>query len=138
MPTIAQLEEWVKEKKRKFGANAHCSQPVVSEEARARAIENKPDEAGRRRTRIGLETYSPEAYSAWNQTLEYLMERCGYNPLLVVDLLLILVQEARKHTEGEGVDGLDIAKAGLFSVCDYEEKLRAAKAEYRARRRKSS
>jgi len=54
----------------------------------------------------------------------------------VVDILLLLVQEARNHTEGEGVDGLDIAKAGLFSICDYEEKLRIAKSEYRARKRK--
>lgn len=136
MPTLGQLQEQLKEKIRKWGPDAHCTQLVVSEEARQNAIENKPDSAGKRRTRIGLETYSPEAYSAWNSTLEYLMERCGYNPLVVVDILLLLVQEARKYTEGEGIDGLDIAKAGLFSICDYEEKLRIAKSEYRARKRK--
>lgn len=136
MPTLGQLQEQLKEKIRRWGPDAHCGVLVVSEEARQKAIANKPDEAGRQRTRISMETYSPESYSAWNQTLEYLMERCGYNPLVVVDLLLLLVQEARKHTEGEGIDGLDIAKAGLFSICDYEEKLRIAKSEYRARKRK--
>jgi hypothetical protein len=124
----------VKEKIRKFGGNAHCGQLVVMEEARAKAIKNEPDEEGRRCTRIGLQTYSPEAYSEWNATIEYLMERCGHNPLLVVDLLLLLVQEARRQTEGESTDGIDIAKGMLFSLGDYEEKLRQAKAEYRARK----
>jgi hypothetical protein len=136
VPTLGQLQEQIKEKIRKWGPDAHAGILVVSEESRQKAVENKPDEAGRRRTRIGLETYSPEAYSAWNQTLEYLMERCGCNPLIVVDLLLLLVQEARQHTEGEGVDGIEIAKTGLFSICDYEEKLREAKAAYRARKKK--
>ena len=136
IPTLGQLQEQLKEKIRKWGPHAHANQLIVSEESRQNAIANKPDETGRRRTRIGLETYSPEAYSAWNETLEYLMERCAYNPLIVVDLLLLLVQEARSHTEGEGVDGIDIAKTGLFSICDYEEKLREAKAAYRARKKK--
>jgi len=136
VPTLIQLQEQLKEKIRKWGPDAHCNRLIVSEEARQDAIANRPDDTGKRRTRISLETYSPEAYSAWNQTLEYLFERCGYNPLIVVDLLLLLVQEARSHAEGEGVDGIDIAKTGLFSICDYEEKLREAKAAYRARKKK--
>jgi hypothetical protein len=55
------------------------------------------------------------------------------------------VQEARKPTETVldrkdgyfkpgGMDGIDIAKSGLFKVCDYEEQLRIAKTERRNRR----
>lgn len=138
MPTLKQAREYLNEKIRKYGEEAHCTQIIVSEESRQRAIENKPDAEGRQHTRIGFETYSAKAYSAWHATIEYLMERCGYNPILVVDLLLLLVQEARQQTEGEGVDGIDIAKSGLFKVCDYEEELRAAKAERRARKDKQS
>jgi hypothetical protein len=136
MPTLEMVLEQVKDKIRKYGKDAHCGQLVVMEEVRAKAIKNEADEEGRRRTRIGLQTYSPEAYSAWNQTIEYLMLRCGHNPLLVVDLLLLLVQEARQQTEGEGVDGLEIAKGMLFKMADYEEKLRIAKADFRARKKR--
>lgn len=136
MPTLSQLEEWVKAKKAKFGGAVHCSQPVVAEEVRARAIKNEPDADGKRCTRIGFETYSPECYIAWHETISYLMDRCGSNPILVLDVLLLLVREAVKHTEGEGVDGIEIAKAGLFAMSDYEQRLREAKATYRARKKK--
>jgi hypothetical protein len=136
VPTLQNALEQIQFKIKKFGPNAHCGRLVVMEEVREKAIKNEPDEEGRRRTRIGLQTYSPESYSAWANTLEYLLSRCGYNPILALDVILLLVQEARQHTEGEGTDGIDIAKAGLFAVCDYEEKLRAAKLEYRTRRSK--
>lgn len=64
------------------------------------------------------------------------MERCGFNPILVVDVMLLLVQEARQQTESDGVDGLDIAKGMLFKLANYDEKLSQAKAEWRARRRR--
>ena len=134
MPTISQLEEWVRAKKAKYGPDAHCSQPFVSEELRREAIANKPDAAGKRKTRIALETYSPEAYSAWNELIEELMERCGCNPLLVVDLLALLVHEALRTELAEGMDGIGVALHGLFKLKDYEEELRRWKVEKRLRR----
>src|ERR1017187_7737761 len=143
MPTLSQAREQLDFKIKKFGPDAHCNHLVVSEESRAKAIANEPDELGRQRTRIGLQTYSPEAYSEWNATVEYLMERCGCNPILVVDLILLLVQEAREQTDTrdiffrEGVDGIDIAKDSLFKIGgDYEEKLREAKTAYRNRKKR--
>jgi len=148
VPTLGQLQEQLKEKIRKWGPDAHCGVLVVSEEARLRAIQNEPDETGKRRTRISLETYSPESYSNWNQALEYLVERCSFNPVLLVDLLLLLIQEARRPLEAVvdpsdgyikpgGKDGIDLALQGLWKVNgDYEERLREAKAQYRARKRK--
>lgn len=135
MPTLSQALEQLQYKIRRFGPNAHCTEIIVSEESRARAIENKPDERGKQRTRIGLETYSPESYSAWNQAIEYLMERCGYNPLIVVDLLLLLVQEARQQTEGP--DGIEIAKSTLFNLRDYPAELHKAKEEWKAKRKRA-
>jgi hypothetical protein len=136
LPTIDQVIESLKQKRLKYGGNAHTNQVVVMEEVRAKAIKNEPDADGKRCTRIGFETYSPECYSAWHETISYLMDRCGSNPILVLDLLLLLVHEAREQTETDGVDGLDVAKGMLFKMGDYEEKLRAAKAAYRARKKK--
>lgn len=136
MPTLLQAKEQIEYKIHKYGPDAHCTPVIVAEESRANSIENKPDEQGKRRTRIGLETYSPESYSAWNSTIEFLMERCGFNPLIVVDVLLLLVQEARQQTESDGVDGIEIAKGSLFKLRNYPEELQKAKEEWRARRRR--
>jgi hypothetical protein len=79
------------------------------------------------KTRIGLETYSPESYSLWNQIIESLMEQLGCNPILVVDVLALLVKMA-------GEDGIKIAKDGLAKLVDYEQKLREAKTERKRRK----
>jgi hypothetical protein len=136
---LRQAREMLDQKIRKWGPDCHCNQIIVSEESRANAIKNEPDAEGKRRTRIGLETYSPEAYSAWNATLEYLIERCAFNPILVVDLLLLLVQSAHNSLPlGRDGDGIDVALQGLFAVNgDYEQRLRDAKSAYRARRKKA-
>lgn len=141
MPTLEQQRENIEAKIRKYGKHAHCNVLVVSEEARAEAIANKPDASGRQKTRISLETYSPKAYSDWNQMLENLMERCGCNPLIVVDLLLLFVMEAQRNNQVIEVDeygnptytkdGIDIAKEALFKVHDYPQALAEAKAEKR-------
>ncbi len=134
MPTLGQIRDQVAAKIRKHGEGAHCGQLVVMEEVRAKAIKNEPDEEGRRRTRIGLQTYSPEAYSAWNSAIEYLMERCGHNPMLVVDLLLLLVNEAKSNQFEGGIDGLTIALHRLYQALDYETVFREAKTAYRNRK----
>src|SRR6266576_1487214 len=137
MPTLKNALEQLQDKIRKFGENAHCTRIVVVEESKQNAIANEPDDQGHRRTMIGFQTYSAEAYSSWHAMISYIVERCGFNPILAVDLILLLVQEARQQTETEGVDGIDIALASLFKVNgDYEERLREAKAQYRARNRK--
>ena len=138
MPTLVQAREQIDYKIKKFGPEAHCTPIIVAEEARQERIENKPDEDGRQKTKVCFETYSPEAYSAWHGTFEYLLERSGFNPLIVVDVLLLLVQEARQQTEGEGTDGIEIAKASLFKLRNYPEELQQAKAEWRKRRKRVS
>ena len=136
LPTLQNALETIQFKIRQYGKDAHCTPIVVAEEERKKRVENKPDEEGRQKTKIAFETYSPDSYSAWHATFEYLLERCGFNPLIVVDVLLLLVQEARGQTEGEGVDGLEIAKQSLFKLRNYPEELEKAKTEWRARRRK--
>ena len=134
MPTLSQALETLKYKIHKFGPDAHCTEIIVSEESRASAIANKPDAEGRQHTRISFETYSARSYSAWHECFEYLIERCGFNPIIVCDLILLLVQEAQKPSGIEAMDGLDIALHGLFKVNDYPEELRKAKTERRNRR----
>lgn len=135
MPTLSNMLETIKAKIAKYGPESHCNPIFVAEELRKNAIANKADETGRRKTRVSLETYSPEAYSEFNAMLEFLMERTAFNPQLVVDLLLLLVQEARGRTEGENTDGISIALASLFSLKgDYESRLRESKEAYRKRR----
>lgn len=126
MPTIDQAIEYLKQKRLKYGGTAHTNHIVVSEEARQNAIENKPDEAGRQHTRVSLETYSPSAYSLWNQIIEQLMEKLGYNPILLVDVLALLVRAA-------GDEGVEKAKDELAKALDYEQELRDAKAERKKR-----
>jgi len=129
MPTLENALETIKAKIAKYGKSAHCNPIFVSEEIRKNAIENKPDSAGRRKTRIALETYSPEAYSLWNELIESLMERLGHNPILVIDVLAVLIRSA-------GDEGIEIAKDNLAKVMDYEQELRRAKSERKAQRGK--
>lgn len=128
MPTIDQNIEMLQRKREKYGGEAHTNQLVVMEEVRANAIANVPDEAGRQRTRIGLETYSPAAYSLWNTIIESLMEQLGANPIIVVDVLALLVRMA-------GEEGIKLAKDNLAKIHDYETELRAAKEERRLRKK---
>lgn len=127
MPTLEQMAENVKEKIRKYGPHAHCGMLVVSEELREKAIKNAPDAEGRQRTRIALECYAPASYSLWNEIIEMLMEKLGYNPILLVDVLALLVRSA-------GYDGIQIIVENLAKVCDYEAELKQAKTARRERR----
>lgn len=127
MPTVEQLAEWCKAEIRKGKGQCHTQHPVIMEDVRKQQIENKPDSSGRQRTRIGFETYSPKAYSLWNEIFESLMEQLGANPILVVDVIALIIRMA-------GVDGVRIAKDGLAKVMDYEQELRDAKAERKRRR----
>jgi len=130
MPTINQLADWAKAEIRKGKGHYHTQHPVIMEETRKEAIKNTAA-----KTRIALECYSPRSYAAWNEMLEYLMDRCGCNPLLVVDLLRLLVHEARLNPGPHGDDGVDLALMGLHKVNDYEIELREARAAKKARRK---
>lgn len=131
VPTLKQLAEWTDWHLKKYGPNAHCSQPICTEEARKNAIENKPDEKGRRKTRIGLETYSPESYSKWNSILEEVMKRCGFNPILAVDLIyhLLVLEIANGKINGH--------LHNLGEVVDYEAELREGRRAAMERRKKA-
>ena len=135
MPTIDQLGEWVKAEQRKGNGQCHTNHPVIMEHVRKEAIKNSAA-----KTRIALECYSPRSYAAWNEMLEYLMERCGCNPLLVVDMLRLLVHEARTNVDrdedGNDFDGITIAKHGLCKLQDYEAELREARAKKKAKHKR--
>ena len=138
MPTLSNALETIKAKIARYGGDAHCNPIFVSEQIRAEAIANRPDSTGRRKTRIALELYSPESYTAWNEMLESLIERCGYNPLILVDLLRLLVMEAQQPSFQEGKDGIALALESLYKLNpEYESELRQAKAEKRNRNKKS-
>lgn len=122
MPTVSQLAEWCAAEIRKGKGDCHTQHPVIMEDVRKDAVKNTA-----LKTRIGLETYSPESYSLWNQIIESLMEQLGCNPILVVDVLALLVKMA-------GEDGIKIAKDGLAKLVDYEQKLREAKTERKRRK----
>lgn len=132
MPTLSQVRETINQKIAKFGPSAHCNVLVVSEELRQEAVKNKAE-----KTRISLETYSAQSYRDWNAMLEQLMEECGYNPLLLIDLIRLLVLEARRQGDGE-INGIQIALRGLCKIADYEEALRKAKSDRLAKRKKRS
>ncbi len=121
MPTLNQLRDKIDQKIAKFGGNAHANDFKVMEEERASNIANKPDERGKQKTRIGLETYSPESYSEWNKLIEYGMEKCGFNPILFVDVMATILYLA-------GDEGFKIAHDQLCGQQDYEKRLREGRA----------
>lgn len=127
MPTLSQQLENVQSKIRRWGPDAHCNQLIVSEESREKAIKNEPDEMGRQHTRVSLETYSPASYSLWNQIIETMMEKLGYNPILCIDVMAGIIRAA-------GDEGIELVKGELVKVLDYEAELRTAKAARRARK----
>ncbi len=123
MPTIDQLAEWTKFQQSKGKGQCHTQHPVIMEEIRKEAIKNTAE-----KTRIGFETYSPRSYRAWNEQLEVLMERLGCNPILVLDVMLLILKMA-------GEEGVEIAKDNLCKLNDYETELRAGRQAKRKRRK---
>lgn len=140
MPILKHMREKIDAKIAKFGEEAHCNELFVSEELRKEAVKNL---AGK--TRISLETYSVDSYKQWNAMLEGLMQECGCNPLLVVDLLHALVYEARRNVAWSDpkkklpdLNGIQVLIRGLSANIDYEADLRKAKSEKLARRKKAA
>lgn len=148
MPTLSQQLENLQAKIRKYGPDAHCQPLVVLEEVAKENIANKPDAAGRQKTKIAFETFSPKSYSDWCEAKERILPRCGFNGAILADLLLLFIYEAERNViedeDHEGNirerDGIDLALDGLFRAMrasgrDYELELRSAKL---ARKRKTS
>jgi hypothetical protein len=92
------------------------------EEVRKEAIKNTAE-----KTRVGFESYSPRSYRAWNEQLEVLMESLGCNPILVLDVMLLILKLA-------GPEGVDVAKENLCKLNDYESELREARAAKKRKR----
>jgi hypothetical protein len=150
MPTIDQGIATLVSKKRKYGGEAHINQIFVSEEIRRQQIENKADDHGKKKTRVSLETYSPDCYSDFNAFVEEGMEECGYNPIIFLYLVMLLWRLAKEQriatrladgTAGE-ISGLKAALDVLFEVhqkkaaMPYEDQLRAGKETKKKRRKK--
>jgi hypothetical protein len=123
MPTIDQLVEWAKAEQAKGKGHMHTNHPVIMEEVRREAIANKAE-----KTRVSFETYSPRSYSAWNAQLEVLMESLACNPILVIDVMLLLMKMA-------GEEGVSIARENLCKLHDYENELREARHVKKMRRK---
>lgn len=87
------------------------------EEVRREAVKNTAE-----KTRVGFETYSPRSYRSWNEMLEWLMEELGCNPILVMDVILLIIRMGTRD------GGLEVAKESLCGMNDYENELREARA----------
>jgi hypothetical protein len=118
----------------KWGPDAHCATTddkiIVMEQVRAEQMANKPDADGWQKTRISIQTYSPEAYQDWAAFVERSMVHCNHNPLLWIDLIELL------YTLAETNGSIPIALDNLHAIADYRESLHAAKEAYKAARKR--
>jgi hypothetical protein len=122
VPTLLQLRDWTISEIAKGKGECHTQHPVIMEEVRKEAIKNTAE-----KTRVGFETYSPRSYRAWNGQIETLMEELGCNPILVLDVMLLILKMA-------GPEGVSVAKENLCKLNDYENELREARAVKKRKR----
>ena len=87
MPTIAELEEWCKFQRKQGKGSLHTNHVVIVEEEVEKRKDNKPDEAGKRKTRIVWEAGDPETFSRFHIERERYMECAGHNPVLATEAM---------------------------------------------------
>src|SRR5437016_2741006 len=85
MPTLFQLEAWVKAEIGKGKGSLHTNHPVIMEEEQAARIANKPDGAGKQKTKIAWETNDPDCYSLFHKQRERYFKFAGGNPVLATE-----------------------------------------------------
>ncbi len=95
MPTLNQLAEWVKAELAKGKGSLHCNHPVILEEEQQKRIENKPDEQGKKKTRIVWETNDPDCFSLFHAEKERYFKFAGGNPVLGTDAMIMALRVQR-------------------------------------------
>lgn len=92
MPTIDQSIEFLKHKRCQYGGGAHTNHPVVMEEEAAKRAANKPDETGRRKTKIAWDTRDPEGFAMFHTERERYFRFAGGNPILATEAIVMALK----------------------------------------------
>lgn len=95
MPTLFQLEAWVKAEINKGKGHCHTNHVVCIEDEQAKKIENKPDEQGKKRTKIAWETNDPDCYSLFHKERERYFKFAGGNPVLATEAVIMALRIQR-------------------------------------------
>ena len=88
MPTIQALREWADFQIKAGRGELHTQHPIVVEHAAKERAENKPDEQGKRKTRIVWDAGDPEMFKEFHVERELYMKACGANPTIATSLMI--------------------------------------------------
>ena|ERR1700734_1889771 len=94
MPTLYQLESWVKQEIAKGKGECHTNHVAIVEEAVKERVKNE-----KRSTRIAWDCKDPDSYSLWHRERERWMEAAKKNPILATDAMIV----ALKAYSSEGI-----------------------------------
>jgi len=92
VPTLFQLAEWANAEVKKGKGHLHTNHPVIMEEEQAKRIANKPDQEGKRKTRIAWETNDPECFSLFHKQRERYFKFAGGNPVLATEAVIMALK----------------------------------------------
>ena len=87
MPSLLQLESWVKQEIAKGKGHLHTNHVEIIEEAVTKRVTNK--EAA---TKIAWDCKDPESYKAWHKERERWMQMAGSNPILATDSMIVALR----------------------------------------------
>lgn len=98
MPTIFQLESWVKSEIAKGKGHLHTNHVVCIEDERAKQIENKPDEQGRQKTKFVWDLEDHNSYSIAHLEKERYIKVAKGNVVLAGEAWLMAVKSQTDDT----------------------------------------
>lgn len=113
MPTLNQLAEWVNAEIAKGKGHLHTNHPVIMEEEQKKRIENKPDEQGKKKTKIAWETNDPECYSLFHVQRERYFKFAGGNPVLATEAVIMALGIQRDEDIQRFIEALSSAQESL-------------------------
>lgn len=111
MPTINQLKEWAEARIQQGKGSLHCNHPVCMEEEQAKRIANKPDQEGKRKTRIAWETNDPECYSLFHKQRERYFKFAGGNPVLATEAVIMALKIQDDENVRRFIEAIQAVKA---------------------------
>ena len=92
LPSLLQLESWVKQEIAKGKGDLHTNHVVIIEEEAAKKATNPADDEGKRKTRIAWDAGDPDTYAAWHAERERWMAAANKNPVHVTDAMIVALK----------------------------------------------
>lgn len=98
MPSLLQLESWLKQEIAKGKGHLHTNHVVIVEEEAEAKAKNAPDEEGKRKTRIAWDAGDPDSYAEWHKERERWMNAANKNPVVATDSMIVALRSVPDET----------------------------------------